>query len=132
MEKKQIYLQPDTVLTACSDGRILCHDLRGGSSSESMLAGSLKQFAIVWLLSKQSILCLCTGCSHAFHAVHFNPVQPNLVATSNDKVSLRLRELRNVCKCIEFKVGVGLWDLRRPGCCLLQYGGVSSMLVMLK
>ena len=42
-EKKQYYLQPDTVLTACSDGRILCHDLRGGSSSESMLAGILEQ-----------------------------------------------------------------------------------------
>ena len=35
-----LLMQPDTVLTACSDGRILCHDLRGGSSSESMLAGS--------------------------------------------------------------------------------------------
>ena len=119
------------MLTACSDGRILCHDLRGGSSSESMLAGSLKQFAIVWLAFKTAHTLL-TGCSHAFHAVHFNPVQPNLVATSNDKVSLRLRELTNVCKCINFKVGVGLWDLRRPGCCLLQYGGVSSMLVMHK
>ena len=34
-------MQPDTVLTACSDGRILCYDLRGGSSSESMLAGGI-------------------------------------------------------------------------------------------
>ena len=31
---------------------------------------------------------LLLGCSHAFHAVNFNPVQPHLVATSNDKVHL--------------------------------------------
>ena len=53
LEKKYNFLlvQPDTVLTACSDGRILCHDLRGGSSSESMLAGrfcfSLNEFTNV-------------------------------------------------------------------------------------
>ena len=27
------------MLTACSDGRVLCYDLRGGSGTESMLAG---------------------------------------------------------------------------------------------
>ena len=28
------------MLTACSDGRVLCYDLRGGSGTESMLAGA--------------------------------------------------------------------------------------------
>ena len=48
--------QPDTVLTACSDGRILCHDLRGGSSSESMLAGG-SQFEQIHR-SQQLVPCL--------------------------------------------------------------------------
>ena len=81
------------MLTACSDGRVLCYDLRGGSGTESMLAGGKEANFILLLLEVDSILLqfdiiytLAPGCSHAFHAVQFNPVQPNLVATSNDKV----------------------------------------------
>ena len=72
------------MLTACSDGRVLCYDLRGGSGTESMLAGG-KEVDFI-LLQFDMIYTLPPGCSHAFHAVQFNPVQPNLVATSNDKV----------------------------------------------
>ena len=72
------------MLTACSDGRVLCYDLRGGSGTESMLAGG-KEVDFI-LLQLDMMYTLPPGCSHAFHAVQFNPVQPNLVATSNDKV----------------------------------------------
>ena len=81
------------MLTACSDGRVLCYDLRGGSGTESMLAGGQEVDFILLqlegdfiLLQFDMIYTLPPGCSHAFHAVQFNPVQPNLVATSNDKV----------------------------------------------
>ena len=65
---------------------------------------------------------LLLGCSHAFHAVHFNPVQPHLVATSNDKVHLG-ESLANVavlvftslCKGWSWFVGLAsAWLLLAP------------------
>ena len=72
-------------LTACSDGRVLQYDLRDSGRNPSML----------------------TGCSHAFHAVTHNPVEPRLVATANQKQ------------------GAGLWDVRVPGRAVLQYGSAQ-------
>ena len=39
---------------------------------------------------------LLSGYSHAFHAAQFNPVEPRLLVTANQKH------------------GIGLWDVRRP------------------
>ena len=51
---------------------------------------------------------MLAGYSHAFHAVQFNPVAPRLVVTANQRH------------------GVGLWDVRRPGKLVLEYGAVGG------
>ncbi|XP_076098557.1 DDB1- and CUL4-associated factor 5-like [Mytilus galloprovincialis] len=47
--------------------------------------------------------CLANYTS-SMHAVAYNPVEPCLLATANAKE------------------GIGLWDIRKPGSCLLRYG----------
>lgn len=47
---------------------------------------------------------MLAGYSHAFHAAVFNPREPRLVATANQKH------------------GLGLWDIRKPQHCVLEYG----------
>ena len=79
--------QGDTVLTACSDGRVLCYDLRGGSGTESMLAGGLEVYLIAkYVRLRVLVSSLPSGCSQALHAALFNPVQQNLIATSDYEV----------------------------------------------
>ena len=51
---------------------------------------------------------MLAGYSHAFHAVQFNPAAPRLVVTANQRH------------------GVGLWDVRRPGKLVLEYGAVGG------
>jgi len=80
--------QADIFTTACSDGRVLLFDMRLPPSTDSIMVA---------------------GYSHAFHAVQFNPVEPRLLVTANQKH------------------GMGLWDVRRPGKCVLQYESTSSM-----
>ena len=79
----------DTVfLSAGSYGRVLLYDIRQKTGDEpTMLAGY----------------------SHAFHAAVFNPMEPRLVATANQKH------------------GLGLWDIRKPQNCVLEYGNWSSV-----
>ena len=75
-------------LTACSDGRVLLYDLRQKPGEEPLLLA---------------------GYSNAFHAAQFNPCEPRLVVTSNQKM------------------GLGLWDVRKPGTLVLGYGGVGGL-----
>ncbi|XP_054723193.1 DDB1- and CUL4-associated factor 5-like [Uloborus diversus] len=67
--------------SACDDGRILIWDIRQTANDALMLA----------------------GCSTAYHAVMYNPVEPRFVATANAKD------------------GVCLWDIRKPRVCLMKY-----------
>jgi len=86
-------VQPETsdlFVTACSDGRILLFDMRQPPTAEPLMV---------------------TGCSHPFHAVQFNPVEPRLLATANTKQ------------------GISLWDIRRPNHALVKYESRSSMSV---
>ena len=78
----------DLFTTACSDGRVLLFDMRQPPKEEPLMIA---------------------GFSHAFHAVHFNPVEPRLLVTANQKR------------------GIGLWDIRRPGTMVLKYESRSSM-----
>ena len=78
----------DLFLTACSDGRVLQYDLRQRRKEEPVLLA---------------------GYSHAFHAVQYNPCEPRLVVTSNQKM------------------GLGLWDVRKPGTLVLGYGGAGGV-----
>ena len=75
-------------LSACSDGRVLQYDLRQRPEEEPLLLA---------------------GYSHAFHAAQYNPCEPRLVVTSNQKM------------------GLGLWDVRKPGSLVLGYGGVGGV-----
>ena len=81
-------LNSNIFLTACSDGRVLLYDLRQKPGEEPLLLA---------------------GYSHAFHAAQFNPCEPRLVVTSNQKM------------------GLGLWDVRRPGTLVLGYGGAGGV-----
>ena len=81
-------LNSNIFLTACSDGRVLLYDLRQKPGEEPLLLA---------------------GYSHAFHAAQFNPCEPRLVVTSNQKM------------------GLGLWDVRRPGSLVLGYGGAGGV-----
>lgn len=74
-------------LTACSDGRVMLFDLRARPGEEPVMLA---------------------GYSHAFHAVQFNPVEPRLVVTANQRH------------------GVGLWDVRKPGRLVLEYGRIGG------
>ncbi|KFM76065.1 DDB1- and CUL4-associated factor 5, partial [Stegodyphus mimosarum] len=69
--------------SACDDGRVLIWDIRQTSNDPFVLA----------------------GCSSAYHAVMYNPVEPRFIATANAKD------------------GVCLWDIRKPKVCLMKYGG---------
>ena len=74
-------------LTACSDGRVMLFDLRARSGEEPVMLA---------------------GYSHAFHAAQFNPVEPRLVVTANQRH------------------GVGLWDVRKPERIVLEYGRIGG------
>jgi len=74
-------------LTACSDGRVLLYDMRQRVGEEPIMLA---------------------GYSHAFHAVAFNPTEPRLVVTANQKH------------------GIGLWDLRKPGRVVMEYGSMGG------
>jgi len=74
-------------LTACSDGRVLLYDTRQRVGEEPIMLA---------------------GYSHAFHAVAFNPTEPRLVVTANQKH------------------GIGLWDLRKPGRVVMEYGSMGG------
>ena len=63
------------------------------------------QFERLWKVDT-----LIAGCSHAFHAVHFNPVQHNLVATSNDKVRLSPSQITIVHAIVKFHM-ISRWEL---------------------
>ena len=54
---------------------------------------------------------MVAGFSHAFHAVQFNPVEPRLLVAANQKL------------------GISLWDIRKPGSVVLKYESRSSMYV---
>lgn len=70
-------------VTACSDGRVQLFDLRQPASEDPL------QIA---------------GYAFSFHSAVFNPQDPRLIATANQKY------------------GLGLWDVRKPGKCVLEYG----------
>jgi len=74
-------------LTACSDGRVLLYDLRQRVGEDPVMLA---------------------GFSHAFHAVAFNPMEPRLVVTANQKH------------------GIGLWDIRKPERVVLEYGSMGG------
>jgi len=74
-------------LTACSDGRVLLYDTRQRVGEEPIMLA---------------------GYSHAFHAVAFNPLEPRLVVTANQKH------------------GIGLWDVRKPGRVVMEYGSMGG------
>eukprot|EP00092_Neocalanus_flemingeri_P103635 GFUD01132648.1.p1 GENE.GFUD01132648.1~~GFUD01132648.1.p1 ORF type:complete len:334 (+),score=99.27 GFUD01132648.1:66-1067(+) len=74
-------------LTACSDGRVLLYDLRQRVGEDPIMLA---------------------GFSHAFHAVAFNPMEPRLVVTANQKH------------------GIGLWDVRKPERVVLEYGSMGG------
>ena len=80
----------DLFVTACSDGRVQLFDMREPANVDPLMIA---------------------GFSHAFHAVHFNPVEPRLLVAANQKI------------------GIGLWDIRKPGSIVLKYESRSSMYV---
>jgi len=80
--------QADLFTTACSDGRLLLFDLRQPPTSEALRIA---------------------GFSHAFHSVHFNPVEHRLLVGANQKF------------------GIGLYDIRKPKSTVLNYFSKSSM-----
>ena len=64
------------------------YDLRGGGAgTESMLAGGLEVYLIAkYVRLRVLVSSLPSGCSQALHAALFNPVQQNLIATSDYEV----------------------------------------------
>ena len=74
-------------VTAGSDGRVLMYDVRMKAGDEPVMLA---------------------GYSYAFHAVMFNPTEPRLIATANQKH------------------GLGLWDVRRPQTAVLEYGNMAG------
>lgn len=69
-------------VSACDDGRILIWDIRQTSNDA----------------------CTLASCSSAYHAVMYNPVEPQYIATANAKD------------------GVCLWDVRKPKVVVIKYG----------
>ena len=74
-------------LSASSDGRVLLFDMRVRPEEDPLMIA---------------------GFSHAFHAAQFNPVEPRLIVSANQKH------------------GIGLWDVRRPMRAVLEYGGLGG------
>lgn len=61
--------------SAGDDGRVLIYDIRGSSAMETFCVAQ---------------------CKTPFHSVMFNPMEPKMLATANDKE------------------GASLWDVRKP------------------
>jgi WD40 repeat protein len=100
-----VYLHDDPVY-----GISACPDL-GSVFASAVSDGKVRLFDTRSDVGREGSLVLATygDGGDPFHSVQFNPVEPRLVVTSNNKQ------------------GIALWDVRKPRQCAMTYGTESAM-----